>query len=83
MKSWFSHQGSNPMLPALEVQSLNHWTTREGIRLCYVFKGPRLPWRRAFFPGRARRSGSRGGLTSPLAALLHAVLVDVQREEHV
>ena len=83
VKSWFSHQGSNPMLPALEVQSLNHWTTREGLRLCYVLKGPRLPWRTAFFPGRARRSGGRGGLTSPLAALLHAVLVDVQREEHV
>ena len=78
-------KGGGEEIPLVQgkEQWLHHWTTREGLRLCYVLKGPRLPWRTAFFPGRARRSGGRGGLTSPLAALLHSVLVDVQREEHV
>ena len=42
VRSWFSDQGSNPHPPALETQSINHWTVREVllITLYYLTSGP-------------------------------------------
>ena len=44
-------------------------------------KGPGRPTKGPLTGRRAGKEGRR--LTSPFPALLHAVLVDVQREEHV
>ena len=47
------------------------------------FKRPRAALEESLLPREGKEERGRGALTSPLAALLHAVLVDMQREEHV
>ena len=62
---------------------MTHRYTPHWVRSYYILKGHSCPRGEASRLGGPRRLEGRGRLTSPLAALLHAVLVDVQREEHV
>jgi len=58
-----------------ERRTLLIFTTKEYCLKAYLKPVSRQAWRRP--------KGARGQLTSAFAALLHAVLVDVQGEEHV
>ena len=35
VSSWFPNQGSNPCPTVMEMQSLNHWTTKKSGTLLY------------------------------------------------
>lgn len=61
--------------PHVEWRTLQIFTTKEYSLKACLKPVSRQGWR--------RQKGERGQLTSAFAALLHAVLVDVQSEEHV
>lgn len=62
-------------LPHAEWRTLLIFTTKEYCLKACLKPASRQAWR--------RQKGAKGQLTSAFAALLHAVLVDVQSEKHV